>query len=477
MKNLFAILFLGLLIQKSFAQSTTLTPGSILPNMTTMQRTEVLNPPNGMLVFDSNTQSYWFRQNGAWVELPKGGSTSNYWELNGANGNELKNTNSGGFWSANATGLSDLSDNISNPPTAPVSGAGTRMMWIPSRSAFRAGTVDGTIWDANSLGLFSFATGFNTGAFGKSSVALGDLSYAESNNSVAIGLNTIAGGTGSTSIGNFNLSEGNASFTFGEGCYSSYGMALGYSLNNKVINSVVLGAFNNSNDNLSNSYNATDRLFQLGNGTSNTARSNAITVLKNGKVGLNNENIPDSPLHIKGFDNTEFGHLVLENQFNSEYASLYYNSVGLSFKNSSNSNSFYFRNSVGNPIATIYNNGSMLITGTLTQNSDLRLKTNLTKVQNSGTKLAQLQAYHYNWKAEDRESGVQTGLIAQEVQKQFPELVKADEEGYLSVNYIGLIPHLIEAHKELKAENELLKERLKIIEEKLSIENQTASLK
>jgi hypothetical protein len=88
-----------------------------------------------------------------------------------------------------------------------------------------------------------------------------------------------------------------------------------------------------------------------------------------------------------------------------------------------------------------------------------------------------LNAYHYHWKAADRDQSLQTGLIAQEVQKQFPELVMADDEGYLSVNYIGLIPHLIEAHKELKAENELLKKRLKIIEEKLNLENQTASMK
>jgi hypothetical protein len=157
-------------------------------------------------------------------------------------------------------------------------------------------------------------------------------------------------------------------------------MAIGDNVINKTSNSLALGFFNDSSDNPSNTYASTDRLFQLGNGTSNTARSNAITVLKNGKVGLNNENIPDSPLHIKGFDNTEFGHLVLENQFNAEFASLYYNSLGLSFKNSSNSNSFYFRNSLGSPIATIYNNGSILITGTLTQNSDERLKTNLKKI-------------------------------------------------------------------------------------------------
>ena len=121
-KQKFKILIIGisLLSQKAVAQSTTLAPGSILPNMTSAQRTAVVNPPNGMLVFDSNTQSYWFRKSGAWVELPKGGSTSNFWELNGANGNEVKNTNSGGFWSANATTIEWNATDLTNPPTAPI---------------------------------------------------------------------------------------------------------------------------------------------------------------------------------------------------------------------------------------------------------------------------------------------------------------------------------------------------------------------
>jgi len=47
-------------------------------------------------------------------------------------------------------------------------------------------------------------------------------------------------------------------------------------------------------------------------------------------------------------------------------------------------------------------------------------------------------------------------VIAQEVEKIFPELVEKDEKGFLSVNYTGLIPHLIEAVKELKEQNEVL---------------------
>jgi hypothetical protein len=85
--------------------------------------------------------------------------------------------------------------------------------------------------------------------------------------------------------------------------------------------------------------------------------------------------------------------------------------------------------------------------------SDQRLKTNFSPLQNSLNKLSQLRGYHYDW-IKKANSGLQTGLIAQEVQKIFPELVETDSEGYLSVNYIGLIPHLLEAIKDLKSQVE-----------------------
>ncbi len=49
------------------------------------------------------------------------------------------------------------------------------------------------------------------------------------------------------------------------------------------------------------------------------------------------------------------------------------------------------------------------------------------------------------------------GLIAQELQRIFPDLVYEDIDGYLSVDYIGLIPLLIQSIKEQKAEIEALK--------------------
>ena len=51
------------------------------------------------------------------------------------------------------------------------------------------------------------------------------------------------------------------------------------------------------------------------------------------------------------------------------------------------------------------------------------------------------------------------GLLAQEVQKAFPELVKqsGDDEGTLSVNYQGMIPVLINAIKEQQKQIDELK--------------------
>ncbi|MDO9154373.1 MAG: tail fiber domain-containing protein [Paludibacter sp.] len=49
------------------------------------------------------------------------------------------------------------------------------------------------------------------------------------------------------------------------------------------------------------------------------------------------------------------------------------------------------------------------------------------------------------------------GIIAQELQQTYPELVYEDADGYLSVDYIGIIPLLIQSVKELKSEIENLK--------------------
>jgi len=91
--------------------------------------------------------------------------------------------------------------------------------------------------------------------------------------------------------------------------------------------------------------------------------------------------------------------------------------------------------------------------------SDRRLKDNLSKLTYSPAKLNQLQAYNYHWKDADMGKGRQIGLIAQEVEEVYPELVKVRSDGYKGVQYQGLVPVLIEAYKAQQQELELLSEQ------------------
>lgn len=69
------------------------TQGVLLPRLTSAQRTAISTPANGLLVFDTDTQTFWFRQNGAWVNLVGGGGGAGVgWQQSGAN---ISNTNSG----------------------------------------------------------------------------------------------------------------------------------------------------------------------------------------------------------------------------------------------------------------------------------------------------------------------------------------------------------------------------------------------
>ncbi|MHC4643013.1 MAG: tail fiber domain-containing protein, partial [Planctomycetota bacterium] len=56
------------------------------------------------------------------------------------------------------------------------------------------------------------------------------------------------------------------------------------------------------------------------------------------------------------------------------------------------------------------------------------------------------------------------GVIAQDVEKVFPELVSEPTSNYKSVDYTKLTAVLIEAVKELKTENEILRERVDALE-------------
>ncbi len=85
--------------------------------------------------------------------------------------------------------------------------------------------------------------------------------------------------------------------------------------------------------------------------------------------------------------------------------------------------------------------------------SDIRLKRNINIIGNPLNKVLSLRGVSYEWRREafpqhDFEEGRQVGVIAQEVEQVFPELVHTNEEGYKSVDYGALVAPLVEAMKE-----------------------------
>jgi hypothetical protein len=101
----------------------------------------------------------------------------------------------------------------------------------------------------------------------------------------------------------------------------------------------------------------------------------------------------------------------------------------------------------------LYVSGSIRATGSITANSDVRLKKNIERIENALQKVSEISGYTYNTiYDEDRHAGV----IAQEIDKVLPEIVNKGNDGLMGVEYGNISALLIEAIKDLKAKNEKL---------------------
>ena len=391
------------------------------------------------------------------------------------------------------TGPSTLPASPGNPP---ISGAGTRMMWYPAKAAFRVGRVLGTEWDKSNLGTNSFASGVGTIASGNLSVAMGDANIASGTSSTSMGSGTLASGISSTAIGDLtratgenstamgssttasgqsatamgfgNISSGFHSTAMGSGTLStgSHTTTMGLNTTARAHGSLTIGQFNDSIINSSpTSWIATDPVFIIGNGSSIFNRSNAITVLKNSKTGINTST-PLAALHIVALDNSFDQSIRLESTLGTaSYCNILYDG-SLKFRTFDATATYQWRDNTNNTRMNLTSSGNLFIDGVLTQSSDIRLKKNITPLQNSLDKIALLNGYQYNWIDASRGNALQSGVLAQEVEKQMPELVSTDAEGDKSVNYNGLIPYLIESVKELKQQIQELKKENEILRAK-----------
>ena len=258
-----------------------------------------------------------------------------------------------------------------SPGNPPVTGAGTRMMWYPDKAAFRAGQVWGIEWDKANIGRLSVAMGGSAIASELATTAFGYGSRATGRFSTAFGVSTIAASYGSFALGRYSAGTGD-----------------------------------------SDTWVDTDPLFEVGNGTSNEVRRNAMTVLKNGNVGIGTAT-PAYKLQVGAAgDGTQAR-------------------------------------------ANAWNNLS-----------DARLKKDFTGLMDPLDMLEQINGFYFYWNAgTDRTR--QIGFSAQEVLEVLPEVVSKGEDGYLSIEYGKMAPLLLEAIKAQQKEIESLRARLEKMEEKI----------
>jgi hypothetical protein len=91
-------------------------------------------------------------------------------------------------------------------------------------------------------------------------------------------------------------------------------------------------------------------------------------------------------------------------------------------------------------------NNNLKVFGTISTASDSTLKDNIIPIKEPIDKIKRIKGVTFDWN--DKSRGKSVGIIAQDVQKVFPQLVETDENKKLTVNYDGLVGLLIEVSKE-----------------------------
>ncbi|MCX7549232.1 hypothetical protein, partial [Xanthomarina sp. F2636L] len=142
-------------------------------------------------------------------------------------------------------------------------------------------------------GNYSTAMGYYSTAMGTISTAMGYYSTAMGTRSTALGASTKAMGSYSTAMGSYSTAMG------------TYSTAMGHNTRASSQVSTAMGRYNIGGGNPT-SWVATDPLFEIGNGTSDTDRHNAFSVLKNGNTGIGTHT-PNSKLQITNGSDTGLG--------------------------------------------------------------------------------------------------------------------------------------------------------------------------
>ncbi len=286
-------------------------------------------------------------------------------------------------------------------------GPGVRLAWSPARAAFRAGRVAGDEWDHDNTGDYSVAMGLGTSASGRASVALGEGTAATAGWAIAVGRDAQATGTFSVAVGS---SSGGGPIASGNGS-----MALGPRATASGLGSLAFGVLTEATGNFAT---------VLGANTEAQSYQSLVLGQYNVVAGDQEQWVSTDPLLVAGNGSS-----------------------------SDPSNAL-----------TLLKNGDLTIAGSLTESSDIRLKTEIEPLEGVLEAILQLTPIRYRYRTgTGHPADPQLGLSAQEVRRVLPELVSEDAEGHLSVAYTDLAAVLVGAVQELEAENQALREELETL--------------
>lgn len=413
-----------------------------------------------------------------------------------------------------------LNELISDP--AAVSGSGT--VFYPLKSAFRAGMLSQGMIGPGSIGLgnsteasgsFSVATGNQTTASGLSSTAMGFLTkatgigatasgaYTEAtgNYSTASGFRSTAIQESATATGASSLASGIASTAMGSSAEATgnYSTAMGFLAKANGIASVAMGSQTEASEPTSTAlgtltqaigyYSTALGIRTKATGVGSTsmgfntdAQGGYSTAMGAHSISAGSYSTAMGWVTRSSGDNSlAMGKGTVARSFAS-FATGQFNDTLTTESDTSwqaGDRAFVIGDGVygGNRSSCFYilKNGNGWMQGTLTQASDARLKTDIVQLRDVLPKLLRLNGYHYFWKDKQNMPGLQAGLIAQEVQKEIPELVTTNTEGQLAVNYSGMIPYLLQG---LKEQQETIMEQAKAIKmQQALIDNLTVEMK
>ncbi len=298
--------------------------GILIPRMNQSQRDNISQPiATGLMIYQTdNTPGFYYYDGANWKHIITNGNTlDEAYDQGGAGSGKNITADAGtvringtdGFLVTGSVGSGQSIDNE-------ITGGGSRMFFYPRKAAFRAGKVYGNQWDDTNLGYYSvamcrstIASGENSIAMGKfttasgknstamgeittasgeSSTAMGSQSQAISKYATAMGWGTIANNFASTAIGVYTIASGNTSLAIGVQTEASgdYSTTLGQYTTAKSFVETTLGSYNTDYTPAStNSWDASDRLFVIGNGQDSSNRSDALIVYKNGNAQFNDK--------------------------------------------------------------------------------------------------------------------------------------------------------------------------------------------